>query len=289
VEPSLAVLARTHALLEPIKAALINVGLPVASRRASKIRANAIDEVAECRDRHDLTVWAADVIVESTDEDERIVAEQVQAYLRSSTTGPVDGRSAAAYLRASQSTPDLYGVELLTFHAAKGREFSTVVIIGAEEGHLPHSSATTPSQQHEEARLAYVACTRAADQLIIVRTLRRRGRMSKPSPFFASLPDGVVRRGSTPSDHAAEPLPRLSTPTDPRVAADKELKRRLRLVRDVIARTNLTLPEAVLSDVELARIVAERPRNMDQLSRMLGPLTASRLGAAILREIGECE
>ena len=141
IDPSVAVLARTHQLLEPVKTSLTAAGIPVASRRASTMRANAIDEVAECRTRHDLTVWAADVIVESTDEDERIVAEQLQAYLRSSTQGTVDGRSAAAFLRASHSTPERYGVELLTFHAAKGREFSVVVIIGAERGLLPHSSA----------------------------------------------------------------------------------------------------------------------------------------------------
>ncbi|MFM8906140.1 MAG: 3'-5' exonuclease, partial [Actinomycetota bacterium] len=89
VEPSIAVLARTHTLLEGVKPSLIAAGIPVASRRASTMRSNAIDEVAECRTRHDLTVWSADVIVESTDEDERIVAEQVQAYLRSSTQGVV--------------------------------------------------------------------------------------------------------------------------------------------------------------------------------------------------------
>jgi ribonuclease D len=65
------------------------------------------------------------------------------------------------------------------------------------------------------------------------------------------------------------------------------LQRRLRTVREVIARSNFTLPEAVLSDRELSRIVNERPRNLEQLSAILGPLTASRLGAAILRETNE--
>jgi ribonuclease D len=69
------------------------------------------------------------------------------------------------------------------------------------------------------------------------------------------------------------------------VLAERDLKRRLRDVRDVIARTNFTLPEAVLSDVEIARIVAERPRDVEQLARILGPLTANRLGAVILREV----
>jgi DNA helicase-2/ATP-dependent DNA helicase PcrA len=286
-EPSLAVLARTHVLLEPVKAGLTNSGIPVASRRASTMRSNAIDDVAECRTRHDLTVWAADVIVESNDPDERIVAEQVQAYLRSSTNGVVDGRSAAAFLRAGQSTPDRYGVELLTFHGAKGREFSTVIIIGAERGLMPHASATSDEQLREEARLAYVACTRAADQLFIVRARRRKNRNTSPSPYFADLPDSVKRRTQSLHESEQATLPRLSTPANPKVTAEKDLKRRLLVVREVLARANFTLPEAVLSDAEVARIVAEKPRNTEQLSRILGPLTASRLGAAILREVGD--
>jgi DNA helicase-2/ATP-dependent DNA helicase PcrA len=284
VDPSFAVLARTHAVLEPLSRALSAAGIPVASRRASTVRTNAIDELAECRTRHDLSVWAADIIVESTDDDERIVAEQVQAYLRSSTKGEVDGRSAAAYLRASHAAPENYGVELLTFHAAKGREFSRVVIVGAERGLMPHSSASSESQLQEEARLAYVACTRAADHLTVIRAKRRKGRITAASPYFAQLPDGVEHRGQRV---AATERPRLSTPTDPRVLAERDLKRRLRDVRDVIARTNFTLPEAVLSDAEIARIVAERPRDIEQLARILGPLTANRLGSVILREIDE--
>jgi DNA helicase-2/ATP-dependent DNA helicase PcrA len=283
--PSIAVLARTHQLLEPIKTSLTAAGVPVASRRASTMRANAIDEVAECRTRHDLTVWAADVIVESSDEDERIVAEQLQAYLRSSTQSVVDGRSAAAFLRASHSTPERYGVELLTFHAAKGREFSVVVIIAAERGLLPHASASTDEQLREEARLAYVACTRAADRLVITRARRRNNRNTTVSPFFTDLPPSVRHRSQQSLDTPPAPLPRLSTPADPRDLADKDLKRRLRVVRDVIARTNFSLPEAVLSDVEISRIVAEKPADLDQLSKILGPLTASRLGPAILREV----
>lgn len=280
--PSLAVLARTNALLEPLSRALIEAGVAVASRRSNSTRSKAIDEVADCRDRHDLGVWAADAIVEAVDEDERLVAEQVQAFLRSSTNEAVDGRSAAAFLRASNNAPEKSGVELLTFHAAKGREFSTVIIIGAEAGLLPHSSATTAEQREEEARLAYVACTRAADHLIIARAQRRKGRLTTVSPFFDALPESVHRRGDAP---AGDMRPRLASPTDPALTADNDLRRRLRVVRDQIARRNFTLPESVLSDLEISRIVAERPTDIEQLGRILGPLTAQRLGGALLRTI----
>lgn len=284
VDPSIAVLARTHTLLEPIAAALTGAGIPVASRRASTARSNAIDEVSDCRTRHDLAVWAADVIVESADDDERIVAEQLQAYLRENN-GPTDGRTAAAHLRAVQGSPERYGVELLTFHAAKGREFADVVLIGAEAGFLPHSSATSPEQHREEARLAYVACTRAADRLTILCVRRRKGRTTVPSPFFAEMPEGVVRRGGFVESSTSRELPRLSTRTDPRTAADNDLRRRLRTLRDGIARSNFTLPEAVLSDSEISRLVNERPVDLDGLAGILGPLTARRIGTALLREL----
>jgi DNA helicase-2/ATP-dependent DNA helicase PcrA len=288
-EPSFAVLARTHTVLERIAESLRANGVPVASRRASAMRSNAIDEVAECRSRHDLGMWAADVIVESTDPDERIVAEQVQAYLRSSTHGQVDGRSAAAFLRASHTAPDRFGVELLTFHSAKGREFQTVFIVGAEQGLLPHSGAKSQSQLREEARLAYVACTRAADRLVIVRARKRNMRNTSPSEFFSALPNEVERRSQSDLEQPRTALPKLSVPLDPHVAADRELRRRLCVMRDVIARTSYTMPEAVLSDSLVARLVREKPRDMEHLARMLGPLTAARLGAAILREIGPVE
>jgi ATP-dependent exoDNAse (exonuclease V) beta subunit len=139
----------------------------------------------------------------------------------------------------------------------------------------------------EEARLAYVACTRAADRLVITRARRRNNRVTTLSPYFADLPPSVRHRSQALPDAPPAKLPRLSTPTDPRVTADKDLKRRLRVVRDVIARANFSLPEAVLSDAEISRIVAEKPSDLEQLSKILGPLTASRLGPAILREVSE--
>ena len=47
----------------------------------------------------------------------------------------------------------------------KGREWPLVVIVaGAEDGLIPHSSAMSPAQRAEEARLFYVAITRAIDR-----------------------------------------------------------------------------------------------------------------------------
>jgi DNA helicase II / ATP-dependent DNA helicase PcrA len=63
-------------------------------------------------------------------------------------------------------------VELITVHAAKGREWETVVVIGFEEERFPNRrallGAVEPNRAvEEERRLAYVAMTRATERLVL--------------------------------------------------------------------------------------------------------------------------
>ena len=53
------------------------------------------------------------------------------------------------------------GVSLLTMHGAKGLEFDTVFILGANEGIIPYKKALAEQGEEEERRLFYVAMTRA--------------------------------------------------------------------------------------------------------------------------------
>jgi len=87
-------------------------------------------------------------------------------------------------------------VTLMTVHAAKGLEFSSVFVVGMEDGLFPHSRALAEGSVEEERRLFYVALTRAKDRLCLTRAQERMryGEMvrPRPSPFLDELPEELV-------------------------------------------------------------------------------------------------
>jgi DNA helicase-2/ATP-dependent DNA helicase PcrA len=54
-----------------------------------------------------------------------------------------------------------------TIHSAKGLEWDFVVLVGAGSKQMPHKRCQTEEEINEERRLAYVALTRARDQLTV--------------------------------------------------------------------------------------------------------------------------
>ncbi|MGN1303468.1 MAG: ATP-dependent helicase [Oscillospiraceae bacterium] len=90
-------------------------------------------------------------------------------------------------------------VNLMTVHSAKGLEFETVFIVGAEEGIFPSKrSLDTLEDLEEERRLAYVAITRAKRKLYISHAVRRMmygsTTMNTVSRFVKEIPSEYVER-----------------------------------------------------------------------------------------------
>jgi DNA helicase-2/ATP-dependent DNA helicase PcrA len=89
-------------------------------------------------------------------------------------------------------------VTLMTLHAAKGLEYRAVVMIGLEQGVLPHiRSQESDDALEEERRLCFVGITRAMDRLLITsaayRTVRGITERTIPSRFLDELRgDGVA-------------------------------------------------------------------------------------------------
>lgn len=87
---------------------------------------------------------------------------------------------------------------LLTLHAAKGLEFPSVMIIGLNEGTLPHSrSFEEPEAMMEERRLLYVGITRAKDNLVLVHAQNRSmygyTEPVEPSRYLMDIPTELLQ------------------------------------------------------------------------------------------------
>ncbi len=96
-----------------------------------------------------------------------------------------------------QSEASTKHVTLMTVHSAKGLEFHTVFIAGLEEGIFPSGrSITEDDRLEEERRLAYVAITRAKENLYISyatqRMLYNQLNMNAPSRFLEEIPKHLI-------------------------------------------------------------------------------------------------
>lgn len=278
---SCAVLARTVAQLTEIAHALAALGIPAIVQggqgRSTALGATLAEAYAQ-RHPGPLADWVERITANpDSDEIRSRVADAADRFIAQRTgmsfRSWVDLHSPFDDLEALSSSPNEDGVDLLTFHAAKGREWRTVVVAGAEAGLIPHWSATTATQRSEEARLLYVACTRARVQLVLSWAVQRNGRPTGPSPLLARL-------AQAPDDDdvpTVAPRPQRLPKPDPVYTALVEWRRRA-------AKAAQVDPVTICSDESLRAVAQLRPLTVDAVAALtdLGPIAAQRIAPRLL-------
>lgn len=272
-----AVLARTHAQIADLRHHLTAGGVRLSSRAdgpGSPLR-EPLDTAGRLGSAARLRSWAHDVLddpdTRTTSEPMCVVAACVLEFLRAHPMG--DGLGFRTWFATTD--PLRYerevGVELLTFHAAKGREWHTVFVTGVETGLVPHRSAATRAARAEEARLLYVAATRARERLILTWTQRRGGYRRQISPLLADvIPEAI-------------PPPRCAPPSDvfaarPAIDPTRALLGHLQQWRAMQARAIGVLPEQFCSNALLLVMARRRPRSAAELAQAcgIGMMTANQ-------------
>ncbi len=120
----------------------------------------------------------------------------------------------AALVSSADQYDERARVSLMTFHSAKGLEFSWVFLAGLEEGLVPHQlSLGDEAGIEEERRLCYVGMTRARERLFLSRVSRRRSygkelqEETRRSRFLDEVPSELIERLN---DSLLTPKPRVA-------------------------------------------------------------------------------
>ena len=162
------------------------------------------------------------------------------------------------------------GVNLLTYHRAKGLEFDAVFLPRLLDKELPFRSQRSIADPMEERRLFYVGITRARKHLYL--SWPREGRTT-PSPFLEEL--GIV----------APPPPRPATRPSVSVSvAGGNTFDRLREWRRKRAAADGVPAYLVFHDKTLVLIAEEQPRDWNDLASIpgVGPAKLDRYAEEIL-------
>ncbi|MBI4261206.1 MAG: ATP-dependent DNA helicase UvrD2 [Actinobacteria bacterium] len=164
------------------------------------------------------------------------------------------------------------GVNLLTYHRAKGLEFDAVFLPRLLDGELPFRSGRSVAPVDEERRLLYVGITRARRHLAL--SWPRDARAGR-SPFL----DELLGAEAAPQRPSPAPGPRVALP-----AAGGPLFDRLKAWRLERSRADGVPAYVVFHDSTLAEIAERRPRSRSDLGGIsgVGPTKLERYADEVL-------
>ena len=307
-----AVLVRMNAQLPPIEDALTRAGIPFTVRGRRFFDRREVREAIRLLRRQtfeetgDALVAAVerffvdkmglgDVAVEAGQEGrERAASLEVllgiiEDLSGAARTGGGDHIGIAAVLaeldsrQAAESAGPAAGVNLLTYHRAKGLEWDAVYLPALDEGTLPIRQAREADEIDEERRLLYVGITRARHHLALSSASRR------PSRFLDSLAPAGPKTPRSAGAGRVRHLPGAPLPVA--ASPDERLLEALRRWRRERATADGVPAYVVFHDTTLALIADERPRNLPALRRVkgLGPAKLERYGAEVLAVIDAAE
>ena len=128
------------------------------------------------------------------DRDDRTVLDDAQREAAGQTVAQYAETLSRRRLSLRKARDDRNGIELTTVHRAKGRQWPRVVLVACDEGVLPHRNALQASPDQEavgegveaERRIAYVAFTRAIEELSILYTTERHSRFLNEAGLVAA-------------------------------------------------------------------------------------------------------
>ena len=163
------------------------------------------------------------------------------------------------------------GVNLLTYHRAKGLEFDAVFLPRLLDGELPFRSGRAKADPEEERRLLYVGITRARTYLFL--TWPTAGR-AQPSPFL----DEMELATSAPSRAKAAPGPAVT------VGRGGAVFDRLKEWRRKRAQADGVPAYVVFHDRTLAEIAERRCKDWADLAAIsgVGPAKLERYADEVL-------